>query len=360
MKTIFAILILWIVFVETALAVEYKIIDLGTLGGGRSEAWGINEVGQISGYSSLSDGSWRAVKWEVSGGIQDLGTISGNVSSARGGINDAGQIVGKSTYPEGILLRQHAFVWNDKEGFIDIDTLGTSSEAFGINNLGHVVGRAYNPIYGDTHAFYWSQTGGMVDIGPYLPFPSESGAYGINELDQVVGYSHNINGYSRAFLWDSVNGMEDIGTLGGNTSIARSINSLSQIVGNASRSSGYTNAFFWDNVNGMISLGTLGGNESNAWAINSFGKIVGCSQIDETSTQHAFIYEDGIMKDLNTLIDPSIGWIIDYAMDINDSGQIVGRGYKDGEFHAYLMEPIPEPATLLILAFEGLMLRKRR
>jgi probable HAF family extracellular repeat protein len=68
---------------------------LGTLGGNNSVARGINETGQIVGWSHTSDGDWHAFLWQNGEGMQDLGTLGGNNSEAFG-INEAGQIVGVS------------------------------------------------------------------------------------------------------------------------------------------------------------------------------------------------------------------------------------------------------------------------
>jgi probable HAF family extracellular repeat protein len=59
-----------------------------------------------------------------------------------------------------------------------------------------------------------------------------SRAYGINSAGQVVGYSTIANGL-HAFLWSASGGMQDLGTLGGNTSDAYAINSAGQVVGGA-------------------------------------------------------------------------------------------------------------------------------
>jgi probable HAF family extracellular repeat protein len=47
------------------------------------------------------------------------------------------------------------------------------------------------------------------------------------------------------------------------------------------------------------------------------------------------------MTDLNHLIDPSMGWQLMDAFDINDAGQIVGAGQINGETHAFLLTPNP-------------------
>jgi len=46
---------------------------------------------------------------------------------------------------------------------------------------------------------------------------------------------------------------------------------------------------------------------------------------------HAFLYTDGTgIRDLNNLIDPSLGWELLRANAINDQGQIVGLGALSG------------------------------
>jgi hypothetical protein len=52
------------------------------------------------------------------------------------------------------------------------------------------------------------------------------------------------------------------------------------------------------------------------------------------------------MLDLNGLIDPNSGWQLYAAYGINDSGQIVGTGTFAGFSRAYLLTPVPEPATI--------------
>ena len=82
----------------------------------------------------------------------------------------------------------------------------------------------------------------LTDLGGY------SEAYDINNNGQVVGYNSSGGwGNKRAFLWDSTNGMQDIGTLGGAVSIAYGINDFGKVVGSAQISSSpeITHAFLW-------------------------------------------------------------------------------------------------------------------
>ncbi len=56
------------------------------------------------------------------------------------------------------------------------------------------------------------------------------------------------------------------------------------------------------------------------------------------------------MVDLNTLIGPASGWILNSANAINDLGQITGTGTFDGVNRAFLLTPVPEPGSLLLIA----------
>ncbi len=79
-------------------AQSYTAIDLGTLGGTTSRAYGINASGQIVGYAYTSGNSAQhATLFSGTGsGNTDLGTLGGTDSGAYG-INASGQIVGWAT-----------------------------------------------------------------------------------------------------------------------------------------------------------------------------------------------------------------------------------------------------------------------
>jgi probable HAF family extracellular repeat protein len=90
----------------------------------------------------------------------------------------------------------------------------------------------------------------------------------------------------------------------------------------------------------MIDLGTLANRSaSSASAINDQSQIVGTSYMgDGIDVGDAFVWEGGVMYDLNALLPANSGWErVVAANDINDNSQIVGWGVKNGQTHAFLV-----------------------
>ena len=180
-------------------------------------------------------------------------------------------------------------------------------------------------------------------------------AFGINDADQIVGGTTTKSGTEGyPFLWEASRGMQDLGTFGGKGSIAFGINNSGHVVGGAMTKSGDVHAFLWQGSSGMLDLGTLGGIGSIAFGINKSGQIVGKTTtqtlqgldafLNVSGEEHAFLYTDGKMTDLNTMIDPASGWHLSSAAAITDLGQIVGSGInKAGQSHAFLLTPDSSP-----------------
>jgi probable HAF family extracellular repeat protein len=98
-------------------------------------------------------------------------------------------------------------------------------------------------------------------------------------------------------------------------------------------------AVLWPAGGGAQDLGLLsGGHSSSARAINNAGQTVGWSEVSG-GTQHAFLYENGAMTDLNDLLPGGSGWQLTQAEGINEDGQIAGWGEIGGNTRGFLMTP---------------------
>jgi probable HAF family extracellular repeat protein len=232
--------------------------DLGSLGGvgpyDHTWASGVNAAGQVVGESTVSPGTARAFITGANGmGMRHLGTLGGTHSDAYA-INDTGQVVGSS--PPTRDGFSHAFITGPNGvGMRDLGALGTfGSVAYAINDAGQVVGSLF-----DGRAFVTGPDGvGMRVLGT-LGGPSTS-AYDINAAGQVVGRAATSGGTSRAFLTGpNGEGMTDLGALDGDHfSHASAINNAGQVVGFSSSFTGPDHAFITGpNGVGMTDLNLL-------------------------------------------------------------------------------------------------------
>ena len=167
--------------------------DLGTLGGEAdmgypfgysSSANGINDLGQVVGWSTTTPipasppgPAWygqspvHALLWAATGGMRDLGTLPGDTYSSASKINFFGQVIGTS----GNTAAVDPVAYNE---FLD--------------NRYEVIGRP----------FAWTQRSGMQDLNTLISAKSGwvlNSATGINFWGQIVG-SGTLNGKPHGFL----------------------------------------------------------------------------------------------------------------------------------------------------------------
>ncbi len=147
----------------------------------------------------------------------------------------------------------------------------------------------------------------------------------------------------QAYMYDGT--VHNLGSLGGQDTYPWDINDANEVVGDGYTSNGQTHAFLYDGT--MHDLGTLGGTTSDAEKINNAGQVIGGA--DTSSGQEDPFLYDGTMHDLNDLVSLPAGWTLAYADDINNAGQIVGSAYDGQNYHAVLLNPVPEPSSILAL-----------
>lgn len=215
-----------------------------------SNASGINNSGQIAGsFAHYFDGFGGSITsaFRLTGNtLLEIAPLGGDRAEGKA-INEAGQVVGTSTFQAG-LLQVHGFFF-DGSTTHDIGTLvaGGNSYANAINDVGQVAGTA-TAADGKQHAVIY-QNGGLIDLG-LLPGTSYSDATGINDSGLVVGTADGLTG-RHGWLFDGTS-IVDLATLindgfdGWRVAEINGINDAGQIVGTASRADGIQHAFRFD------------------------------------------------------------------------------------------------------------------
>jgi probable HAF family extracellular repeat protein len=321
-----------------------NFVDLGTLGGGFSDAFGINNDPssvQVVGRSTRADGFTHAFFWTAPGPMVDLGTFGGGNSFAAD-INDHGQIAGTS---QDASRQQWAAVWRRSGGAWTIENLGTVTGACCAHANGINDGIAGNPAgvavvggstvgSGANHAAVWTMSAGgwVVQALGTLPDDTFSTANDVNDDGAVVGVSGRGAGtVASGFVWTAATGMSELPGLGGQLTYALAINDGGDVAGLSTDASGTRHAVRWRSSSGWAveDLGTLGGCCSEGYGINTFGDVVGVSNLGKRSgTQRAFLARPAAaMTDLGAQEGQSA------ARDLNDFGVVVGGG-GSGQLHA--------------------------
>lgn len=352
--------------VATTHAQTYTLTDLGVLPDESvSTAAAINRQGDVAGTSGES-----AFRYTTTDPLmEDIGAPGESIS--RGvGINLSGQVVGDSTF--GTSSTSHAAifengsardlaVFENREAFSRANDINAPGQVVGFYN-GQVDGLSSRAFITDTS----SQENSLTDLGTLGGMYAQ--ALAINDSGFATGNSemggvHTINtpGLTHAFIWSATTGMFDLGTLAGDFSYGTGINANNHVVGYSTVNSfdDRVHAFLHDGET-MLDLGALSGaskalDRSFALGVNGVDQVVGYSYVPSNEAgvfhhppsvsapqQVAFIYSNGLMVDLNTLIgSASKSYRLYAATAINDKGQIAAIALDESSdaFHAVLLTP---------------------
>jgi len=248
-------------------------------------------------------------------------------------INDNTQIVGSIPEEKGF---SSGYVWSLKDGFVNTkqfnaNAINDSGVMAGIYNCGQ--SRTFIKTSTDTKSLNLQLHVPLEKIYDFVSYTEHPRA--INNKNEIIG-SLNFCGlnpkgskrkqglHSHGFLWNPNGNCIDFG----DHKIPTDINDLSQVILVSDFSEKGT-SWFWEKGNFTILW-----DDGIARAINIKQEIVG--------SQHgnAVIYENGNIKNLIDLVVNVDGWSkLNMAMDINNSGEIVGTGIFKGKETAFLLTP---------------------
>jgi probable HAF family extracellular repeat protein len=419
---------------------RYKLVDMGTLGGpqsylnngndGNNAFTALNNRGMLAGWADtsapdpfpafcFSDDCFVSHAFQWQNGVRtDLGALTDGLSSAALWVGQSGLIAGVSENGEIDPLlpgfpELQAVVWHHQRitGLGPLPEGGYESWANAVNSKGQVIGWATNTVPDansmagfptQTRAFLW-QDGAMQDLGT-LGTGTDAMSQFINDRGQIVGWSYTSTAANTScpfflplatgsFIWDSANGMRDLGTLGGTCVIATGVNDSGIVIGDNVNDEPIERAFLWKDDVIQDLGGTIGGDQAAAEGINQTGhvagfatlagellfhatlwrrvgeitdlgvldqdlcsfassinsktQIVGASQAGTPdngctfdNTTRAFLWENGSIFDLNALIPSGASLHLQWAQDINDRGEIAGFALDaDGNAHDFLLVP---------------------
>jgi hypothetical protein len=324
-----------------------------------------------SGYWDGPTPSRRSVRWDSAGvptPLQPLGTpTSATPYVYAHGLSPTGTAVGEAEkYVEGMRYPVGVFAvkW-DANGVpteLTTPTPHPYAAATAMNASGVVVGSVDTSDFsGWPRAVRWDAAGNMTMLAP---FPTATGSAD-TRADQITDTGWVLGVAQRAFrewvpaLWDPQGNLVDLHWVGYTSGdlpfvLGRDVNNSGQVVGS-------------DAIYDALGRTPLE-NPRQAWAINDLGMVAGSVEYGDAS--HAAVWRpDGSAIDLNSLIDPSSGWVLTSARDISNSGWVSGIGLYDPDLggsaepygRAFLLQlPEPSSAAAVLASAAAFLLRRRR
>jgi probable HAF family extracellular repeat protein len=326
------VLLLVAAFGARAVGPEWKLVDLGNLGGDFAIASAVTDDGTVAGYSIAPEpnpapgqptGLSHGFLWR-NGTMVDLGMLPNTLGVAIVDMNASSMLVGTT---DGTSISGGIF-WRDGAwGY-----LAPMAFPRAVNNSGVIVGQHG---YG-THTEAFVYTGSaLLGLGTFGGVNSY--ALGVNDRGQVVGGSEDSKGQSHAFLWqDGI--MTDLGTFDGDHTGAVDIdNNGLVLVATQSRSTGRWTPYIWDGSVARKLFAQPYGMDFYARAMNDRGDVIGQVGLDNTLAGGVVL--DGELTILDAIPEVVAAGLHDMNPSrINNRRWIVGAS-KDaqGSYHAFLL-----------------------
>lgn len=362
-----------IIVLAVSASVKASVINLGTLGGNYSRAYGINNSGQITGVAKNSSGSDRIFFWS-NGTMINTGYSVGNTPGSYSvfDLDDNGNIVGgyksSTPYPGTEYYFWNACVLKNNGGSWSYKTLPHNSwgSTFDVSSSGKIVG--YDAIYGaDYQGVVWTPD---ANFNYSASFVVNTYGRGINSSNHIVGETFTntlgtLSNYSYRY-WSTWGGTSVVipgawynNSPGG----VRDISDSDEIIGSTT----YSNAVVWRNPydTNPVNLGS-----GFASKINDNGTIIIGNDGSDIVLwiKNGADWSDFIRIDsLNALVNDAT-WYLGGVTDVNNLGQVVGWGTYNGETRAFLINdvagllgsPVPEPHTVILLFLGASELIRRK
>ena len=347
-----------------ARAQGYSITDLGA----NVYPYAINDAGQATGYIANANNQNDAMFYN-NGVVQDLGTF-GNVSAIGSSINASGQIAITTTptvngsTPNNVYGYVYNTATQTQQYIGQLDFGGSASS---INNAGQVVGQFQ--VSGLWQDFTYQpgqngQNGTFTNIGAFGGRYA-NGAPFVNNSGQIAGNASMFGNVGTQGFISNFNGTStiNIGMLGLQngqaTTYVYGLNDSGAAVGFSYTSTGAEHAFIYQNGT-MTDLNSLLPNSTSsmAKAINANGDVAGLYRPAGASSWSTFLYENGQMFDLGSELPANSGWTLSSICGMNDVGQIVGYGSDNGVTSGFLLTPETSPAPIppsILLMGSGLL-----
>jgi probable HAF family extracellular repeat protein len=355
-----------------AWAQQPSITWLGTLPNGAwSYAQGVSADGAVvAGYDEavIDDegvgGELRALRWTRSSGAAPLATLGANSQSLAVSA-DGSLLVGWTQDTTGMW---RAAKWGADGSLTVLGTLGgNESAAYGVSADGAVIVGWADDATNRRAAVRWQADGTVDDLGVPTGF-TMSWATGASADGSTLAANAYADRFRwRAFRWRS-SGWESLPMLDGyeNSLAAAVAANGAVIVGSAFNGLGLEDrvAVYWTPDGAAESLGTFGGSWSIAHGVSENGAVIVGAATDSAGWTRAFRWAAGVgMEDLNRVYARLLGdgSLLEAAYGVSPDGRyIVGVGYNaaTNRFEGFLLDTVPEPASLLALSVGLIGLRR--